>query len=341
MKRQGQVFFVHNHVQTIHQIAAHLSRLVPEANFAVAHGRMKERELESVMMDFVKKKVDVLVCTTIIESGLDIPAANTIVINRADRFGLAQIYQLRGRVGRSRQQAYAYLLIPGEHLISRDAQKRLRALMDFSELGAGFKIALNDLQIRGGGTILGSAQSGHIQAVGYELYLELLEQTISEFKGEANEPEAIDPEINVPLSAFLPEDFIPDMDQRLLAYKRLATLSEGEAINDLALEWRDRYGPLPETVKHLILLAGMRLILKRLRLVSVDTDDVSFTLGFKEPEDLNRVLASLHKIKPQFSIKSDRKVIIEIGRGRLSSRIRHLKRILQEICENVTDTKAG
>ena len=148
----------------------------------MAHGQMKERDLERVMLDFIHKKIDVLVCTTIIESGLDIPAANTIIINRADKFGLAQIYQLRGRVGRSSEQAYAYLIIPGETLITRDAQKRLRALLDFSELGAGFKIALNDLQIRGGGAILGSSQSGHIAAIGYELYLELLEKAVKSMK---------------------------------------------------------------------------------------------------------------------------------------------------------------
>ncbi len=186
LNRGGQVFFVHNHVQTIHQMVNKLAAVIPEARIAVGHGQMKERELEKVMLDFVHKKIDVLVCTTIIESGLDIPAANTIIINRADKFGLAQIYQLRGRVGRSSEQAYAYLIIPGETMISRDAQKRLRALLDFSELGAGFKIALNDLQIRGGGAILGSTQSGHIAAIGYELYLELLEKAVNSKKGDGS-----------------------------------------------------------------------------------------------------------------------------------------------------------
>ncbi|MGA7878119.1 MAG: transcription-repair coupling factor, partial [Desulfoferrobacter sp.] len=272
LKRNGQVFFVHNHVHSIHQMAATLNKLVPEARFGIAHGQMKERDLERVMLDFVHKELDVLVCTTIIESGLDIPAANTIIINRADKFGLAQIYQLRGRVGRSSEQAFAYLIIPGEHLISRDAQKRLRALMDFSELGAGFKIALNDLQIRGGGAILGASQSGHVAAVGYELYLELLEKTIREFKGEEIESETIDPEINVSLPVFLPDTYISDNDQRLLAYKRLATISEDADIDELTSEWRDRYGLLPESAKNLILLAKLRLLFKRCGIVKMDGD---------------------------------------------------------------------
>ena len=208
LNRNGQVFFVHNHVQTIRQMAAKLAELAPEARISVAHGQMKERELERVMLDFIHKKIDVLVCTTIIESGLDIPAANTIIINRADKFGLAQIYQLRGRVGRSSEQAYAYLIIPGETLITRDAQKRLRALLDFSELGAGFKIALNDLQIRGGGAILGSSQSGHIAAVGYELYMELLEKAVKSMKDDGSQAETIETEINLPVSAFLPDNYI-------------------------------------------------------------------------------------------------------------------------------------
>ena len=261
---------------TIQQMAAKLAILVPEARISVGHGQMNERDLEKVMLDFIHKKTDVLVCTTIIESGLDIPAANTIIINRADKFGLAQIYQLRGRVGRSSEQAYAYLIVPDETLISRDAQKRLRALLDFSELGAGFKIALNDLQIRGGGAILGSSQSGHIAAIGYELYLELLEKAMKSLKTDESQGEAIETEINLPVSAFLPEDYICDADQRLIAYKRLATLADEQSIEDLAGEWRDRYGTLPETVKNLVLMAMTRLLLKRLKVVRLDGDEENF-----------------------------------------------------------------
>jgi len=334
------VFFVHNHVQSIHQMAVTLNKLVPEARIGVAHGQMKERDLEKVMLDFVHRQVDVLVCTTIIESGLDIPAANTIIINRADKFGLAQIYQLRGRVRRSSEQAFAYLIVPGEHLISRDAQKRLRALMDFSELGAGFKIALNDLQIRGGGAILGAAQSGHIAAVGYELYLELLEKTMREFKGEQVQSEAIDPEINISLPVFLPETFISDNDQRLLAYKRLATICEEADIDELAAEWRDRYGPLPDSVRNLILLAKLRLLFKTQGIVRMDGDSETFTLHFHQPESLVRASSHLAQKRCEFRPETDRKLTIEIwGRG-LPQRIMRLKRILQELAEHASDSKS-
>ncbi|MDR3554234.1 MAG: transcription-repair coupling factor [Syntrophobacteraceae bacterium] len=336
LNRNGQVFFVHNHVQTIRQMAAKLSELTPEARISVAHGQMKERDLEKVMLDFIHKKIDVLVCTTIIESGLDIPAANTIIINRADKFGLAQIYQLRGRVGRSSEQAYAYLIIPGETVITRDAQKRLRALLDFSELGAGFKIALNDLQIRGGGAILGSSQSGHIAAIGYELYLELLEKAVSGMKNDGSQPETIETEINLPVSAFLPDDYIGDTDQRLIAYKRLATLADEEAIEELAGEWRDRYGPLPESAKNLVLMAMMRLLLRRLRVSRLDGDAENLYLSFAQPEDAQPVIASFGGRKLNFTMESQWKVKVEIWGRSFPQRLLRLKRILQENGENAT-----
>lgn len=340
LQRGGQVFFVHNHVHSIYHMAARLRELIPEARIAVAHGQMKERELEKVMLDFIQRRVDVLVCTTIIESGLDIPVANTIIINRADKFGLAQIYQLRGRVGRSSEQAYAYLLVPGEHLITRDAQRRLRALMDFSELGAGFKIALNDLQIRGGGTILGSAQSGHIAAVGYELYLELLENAVRELKGERLERETLDPEINVKLSAFLPQGFIPDPDQRLLAYKRLATIMDEAGVQDLAKEWRDRYGPFPESVRNLLVLAGIRVQAKRWGISRLDANGDDFTLLFVEPSELLSLSALLERERCSFSIETEHKLRVEIWGRDEAQRLARLKRILQERRERDTDIKS-
>ncbi len=340
LKRGGQVFFVHNHVMSIYQMAAKLSQMVPEARFSVAHGQMKERDLEKVMLDFIQRRVEVLVCTTIIESGLDIPAANTIIINRADKFGLAQIYQLRGRVGRSSEQAYAYLLVPGEHLITRDAQKRLRALLDFSELGAGFKIALNDLQIRGGGTILGAAQSGHIAAVGYELFLELLEKTMRDLKGGGVAAETVEPELNVQLSAFLPETFIPDTDQRLIAYKRLATLGEDSEIDDLAKEWRDRYGQFPESVRNLILLAKMRLLAKRIRLGRVDEDGESFALTFAKNLGVLALASYLERINGAFRLEAEHRLKIEIWGRDPAQRLARLKRILQEAWEHDSDIKS-
>jgi transcription-repair coupling factor (superfamily II helicase) len=340
LRRGGQVFFVHNHVMSIFQMAAKLSQLVPEARISVAHGQMKERDLEKVMLDFIHRKVDVLVCTTIIESGLDIPAANTIIINRADKFGLAQIYQLRGRVGRSSEQAYAYLLVPGEHLITRDAQKRLRALLDFSELGAGFKIALNDLQIRGGGTILGAAQSGHIAAVGYELYLELLEETVRKLKGGPAAEEAIEPELNIRLSAFLPDTFIPDNDQRLMAYKKLATIAEESEVDDLAREWRDRYGQFPESVRSLVLLAKVRLLSKQVGVVRMDEDGESFCLHFANTTTTLSLASYLERINCVFRLELERKVRVDIWGRDPAQRLLRLKRILQESWERASDIKS-
>jgi transcription-repair coupling factor (superfamily II helicase) len=284
--RGGQVFFVHNNVKTIYRMATHIQELVPELTVAIAHGQLRERELEQVMLDFVHHRIDVLVCTTIIESGLDIPAANTIFINRADKFGLAQIYQLRGRVGRSSEQAYAYLLIPGEHLVTRQAQRRLLALMDFTELGSGFKIALNDLQIRGAGNILGAAQSGHIAAVGYEMYVHLMEKSIAQLKGEtAREP--VEPEINLNLAAHIPETYIANSSQRLTTYKRLATASNSSGLTDMQKELRDRFGPLPLEATHLFSLLELKLLLRRLWIKRLDAVDGKYVLTFSENPEID------------------------------------------------------
>lgn len=288
--RGGQVFFVHNNIKTIYRIANHLQELIPEATVAVAHGQLRERELEKVMLDFIHHRIDVLVCTTIIESGLDIPAANTIFINRADKFGLGQIYQLRGRVGRASEQAYAYLLIPGEHLVTRQAQRRLLALMDFTELGSGFKIAMNDLQIRGAGNILGAAQSGHIVAVGYEMYVHLMEKAIAQLKGETPR-DPVEPEIHLNLAAHLPETYITSSSQRLTAYKRLASASDEGVLADLEEELRDRFGPLPEEAAHLLSLLRLKLLLRRLWIKQLDSVNGELVLTFAQnPEiDLHRL----------------------------------------------------
>jgi transcription-repair coupling factor (superfamily II helicase) len=207
LRRGGQVFFVHDRVHTIRAMARFLNELVPEAHLAIAHGQMSEKELEKVMVSFIMKEVNLLVSTTIIESGLDFPSANTIIINRADRMGLAQLYQLRGRVGRSKYRAYCYLLIPGESVLSKEAHDRLKAIFEFSELGSSLRLASRDLEIRGAGNILGTSQSGHIAAVGMDLYTQLMEETIKELQGEKLIPE-IDPEVNLPIPSFIPEDYI-------------------------------------------------------------------------------------------------------------------------------------
>jgi transcription-repair coupling factor (superfamily II helicase) len=269
MARQGQIFFVHNNINTIFSIASYLQKLVPEVRLAVAHGRMNESELESVMVDFIKNQIDMVVCTTIIESGIDIPAANTIFINHADRFGLSQIYQLRGRVGRSGEEAFAYLFVPPESQMKNIAMKRMKVLLENSDLGEGFKLAMSDLQIRGGGAILGSEQSGHIAAVGYEMFLELIEQAVQEQKGQSVLP-PLDPEINVPWSVFIPEFYIADIDQRLLIYRRLSKMTKISQIADLQKELIDRYGKLPPEVKNLLSKIVIKALAKAAGLKRVD-----------------------------------------------------------------------
>ena len=292
LEREGQVFFVHNRVQDIEEMADRLRRLVPEARLAVAHGQMREKELEDTMMRFLHREVDVLVCTTIIESGLDIPSANTIIINEVDRMGLAQIYQLRGRVGRSKDKAYAYLLVSNGSVLTRDAEKRLQALMDFSHLGAGLHLAMHDLEIRGGGNMLGYVQSGEISAVGYELYLKLIERAIAELRGETWEEE-INPEIHADVSAYLPEDYVMDTDVRLNLYRRLSGLREAAELAAVREEIRDRFGPPPPEVRNLLDIMSLRLLLKQRGITRLDVGPASLTVTFSpgarvDPERLAR-----------------------------------------------------
>lgn len=269
LARGGQVFFVHNRIKGIHTLADWLRRLVPEARIEVAHGRTPPQLLEKIMVRFVRREIDVLVCTTIIESGLDVPAANTIIINRADRLGLAEIYQLRGRVGRRDVQAYAYLLVPSLSALSEGAERRLKALMQFTELGSGFKLAMSDLQIRGAGNLLGTFQSGHVAAVGYDLYLEILKRTIDEMQGREEE-EGIEPEVNLKIPAFIPERYVPDPEQRLHLYRELALAQTLEEIEAFQEELEDRFGPLPQEVKNLVLLAEVKVHLRRKKVRKLD-----------------------------------------------------------------------
>jgi transcription-repair coupling factor (superfamily II helicase) len=263
--RGGQVFFVHNRVENIEAVARRLGEVVPEARIVVAHGQMGERELEQAMLGFIHRESNVLVSSAIIESGLDIPTANTMIINRADTFGLAQLYQLRGRIGRSHHRAYAYLLIPGEHLITPDAQKRLRVLQELDDLGGGFRLAAHDLEIRGAGNLLGKQQSGHITAVGLEMYTHMLEQAVRELRGEPAEAE-LEPEVQLGIRAFIPETYIADVSQRLVVYKRRAGIRGMPDLEAISEELVDRYGPLPPLVDTLLNLMELRRWLKDLRI---------------------------------------------------------------------------
>ncbi len=263
LARGGQVFFVHNRVQTIDAAADRLKRLVPEAKMVTAHGQMEERRLERVMLSFQRGMANVLVSTSIIESGLDLPNVNTLLVDRADTFGLAQLYQIRGRVGRGALRAYAYLFIPGEAALTADARKRLSALQDLAELGSGFKLAAHDLEIRGAGNLLGADQSGHIAAIGYEMFTELLERAVREMRGEAPEEE-VEVEIDLKLPAFIPEAYVPDTSQRLVFYRRLALARAEDEIAAVETELIDRYGDLPEEVGNLTEAVRVRLLARAL-----------------------------------------------------------------------------
>jgi transcription-repair coupling factor (superfamily II helicase) len=280
LERGGQVYFVHNRVESIFSIGNLISRLVPEARVAVGHGKMSDDELERVMVDFVAHKYDVLLATTIIENGLDIPNANTIIINRSDRYGLSQLYQLRGRVGRSDRRAYAYLLIPPEDSLSPVAKKRLAAIREFSDLGSGFRVAALDLEIRGAGNLLGGEQSGHIEAVGFDMYMKLLEQTIKELKGEELEDE-VRANVNLRVDLRIDDSYIPDMNQRLTVYRRMAGVRTPAELDRLMDEARDRYGPPPESVLNLAEYASIRLLADRIGLESLDREGQVVVLKFR------------------------------------------------------------
>jgi transcription-repair coupling factor (superfamily II helicase) len=280
MERGGQVYLVHNRVESIYSLANLITRLVPEARLGVAHGQMSEDALERVMVDFVAQKYDVLLATTIIENGLDIPNANTMIINRADRYGLSQLYQLRGRVGRSDRHAYAYLLIPPEDSLSPVAKKRLAAIREFSDLGSGFRVAALDLEIRGAGNLLGGEQSGHIEAVGFDMYMKLLEQTIKELKGEEIEEEA-HANVNLRVDLKIDDSYIPDMNQRLTVYRRVAAVRTAAELDKVMDEVRDRYGAPPQSVRNLAEYASIRVMADRLGVESIDRDAQLVVLKFR------------------------------------------------------------
>jgi len=296
LERGGQVYFVHNRVDTIWEIAAKLQALVPQARVTVGHGQMSEGELEKVMLKFMHHEADILVATTIIENGLDIPLCNTILINRADRLGLSELYQLRGRVGRSNRRAYAYLMLPPEIELTPIARRRLAALKEFSDLGAGFKIAALDLELRGAGNLLGGEQSGHIDAVGFELYTSMLDHAVRELKGEAA-PEEEEIQLNLGLNIRIPADYIAEENQRLRIYKRIAGVESEEKLADVRSELQDRYGDPPAAVRNLLEYATLKLASARVGVIGIDRKRDQVSLRFREnasidPERLARFVSS-------------------------------------------------
>ncbi|HMF91485.1 MAG TPA: transcription-repair coupling factor [Candidatus Angelobacter sp.] len=295
LERGGQAYFVHNRVDTIYEIATKIQELVPRARVLVAHGQMSEGELEKVMLAFVRHEADVLVATTIIENGLDIPLCNTIIVNRADRHGLSELYQLRGRVGRSNRRAYAYLLVPGEQELTPVARRRLAALKEFSDLGAGFKIAALDLELRGAGNLLGGEQSGNIDAVGFEMYTGMLERAIRELKGE-DLAEKVSTQLNLGIDLRIPAHYIGEENQRLRMYKRAAGVESEAQLDDVRKELEDRYGSVPSPVRYLLSAAALKLLCERVGVLAVDRKRDSVTLKFTEqaqvdPERLARFVA--------------------------------------------------
>jgi transcription-repair coupling factor (superfamily II helicase) len=296
LERGGQVYFVHNRVESIWEIAAKLQQLAPRARIIVGHGQMSEGELETVMLRFMHHQADILVATTIIENGLDIPLCNTIVINRADRLGLSELYQLRGRVGRSNRRAYAYLLLPSEIELTPIARRRLAALKEFSDLGAGFKIAALDLELRGAGNLLGGEQSGHIEAVGFELYTQMLDRAVRERKGEAA-PEEAETQLNLGLNIRIPVGYIAEENQRLRMYKRVAGVQTESQLNDVRAELEDRYGEPPSPVRNLLDYASLKLQAARVGATAMARKHDRVNIKFRphaaiDPDKLARFVSS-------------------------------------------------
>ncbi|HOJ51067.1 MAG TPA: transcription-repair coupling factor [Syntrophales bacterium] len=307
LARGGQAFFLHDRVRSIYTMAHYLERLVPEAKIAVVHGQLKPREIEEAMVRFVKQEANVLVCTSIVSAGLDIPTANTIIINRADRFGLAQLYQIRGRVGRFKEEAYAYLLIPKGAMLSRDAVRRLQVIMELTEPGSGFRLAASDLDIRGAGNILGLAQSGHVSAIGYELYTELMEQAIKEIKGGYTAEEDWRPEINLGISAFIPDDYMPDEHFRLLYYKRISVAHSDEELEEIRAELLDSHGRMPAEVENLFAIIKIRNRLQAMKVRKLIYNGREFILQFSPSTSIDpqRIISMIKKIGHKARISPD------------------------------------
>jgi transcription-repair coupling factor (superfamily II helicase) len=315
MVREGQVYFIHNRVESIYSLANLVTKLVPKARVVVGHGQMGEKELESVMLKFIRDEADVLVATTIVENGLDIPRANTILINRADRLGLAELYQLRGRVGRSHQRAYAYLLVPPETTLSEIARKRLSAMKEFSELGAGFRIAALDLELRGAGNMLGRQQHGHIEAIGFDLYCQMLERAVSKLKGEEAAPE-VRTTLSLGLDVRIPENYIPSENLRLRTYKRISSIGSEEEKRDVRQELEDRFGAPPTSVENLLEYAVLKSMCERLRISTVERQGTRVAVRF-HPETPIDPAALVSAVRSRKGIKLDPSGVLwmEVTRG--------------------------
>ena len=337
IRRGGQVYFVHNRVEDIDEIAGKVETIVPEAELRVAHGQMRERDLEQVMLDFYHRRFNVLVCTTIIETGIDVPTANTIIINRADRFGLAQLHQLRGRVGRSHQRAYAYLFAPDQRSMTADAVKRLDAIESLDDLGIGFSLAMHDLEIRGAGELLGEDQSGQIEAIGYSLYTEMLERAVADLR--AGRDPALDrpldhgTEVDLHVPALIPEDFLPDVHARLILYKRIAGEPDEDGLRELEVEMIDRFGPLPPPARTLLRIAARKLRAAPLGIRKIDLGSGGGRITFSESAavDPARVVALLQSHPRRFGFDGERRMRVRWELPDLDARLEAIDYIVSEL----------
>ena len=315
LAREGQVYFIHNRVESIYSLGALVAKLVPKARVVVAHGQMGEKELEKAMLKFIRDEADVLVATTIVENGLDIPRANTILINRADRLGLAELYQLRGRVGRSSQRAYAYLLVPPEEILSDIARKRLSAMKEFSELGAGFRIAALDLELRGAGNMLGRQQHGHIEAIGFDMYCQMLERAVAKLKGEEGTPD-LRPTLSLGLDVRIPEEYIPSENLRLRTYKRISSIATEAERQDVRKELQDRFGALPQTVENLLEYAVLKSMCERLRISSVERQGSRVAIRFHAETPLDpATLVAVVRSRKGIKLDPSGVLWVEVSRG--------------------------
>jgi len=330
VQRGGQIFFVHNRVQDILEMSAYLRSLVPEITMTVAHGQMKENTVETTIVDFIQQKYSVLVCTTIIESGIDMPNVNTIIVNDADRFGLAQLYQMRGRVGRSTRQSYAYFLTKSPLANNEDARRRLEILATHQDLGVGFQIASYDMELRGTGNILGGQQSGHMDDIGYELYLDLLEKEMATLRGQEREPE-IDPEIKIPMSASLSADYVPQERQRLLLYKNLFSATESEEVDRYRREAIDRFGNLPKEAYNLFQVASLKVLLRKLRVEQIQAlkpTHFELRMGQLKAAQIQSLSEACARQSGILSLTPDFKLMVHLSNQALEDPLQRLIEIL-------------
>jgi len=336
LSRGGQIYVLHNEVKTIQKMTDQLKSYLPNAEIRFAHGQMSEQELEGIMKDFYHQRFHILVATTIIESGIDVPTANTIIINRADKLGLAQLHQLRGRVGRSHHKAYAYLIIPGEKIITKDAKKRLEAIESLEELGVGFTLASHDLEIRGAGELLGDEQSGQITEIGFSLYNELLERAVKALKrGDLPEEDGHEKRTTVDLgaAALIPDDYLPDIHNRLILYKRIANAENKEQLRDLRVEMIDRFGLLPDPVNTLFEVTRLKQIAQKLGILKLDIGAEGGRIVFNEKPNIDpmKIIELVQKRPWEFKIMGSDKLYFEVELETVEQRVLWVKKLFAEI----------